>query len=179
MIIILRGISGSGKSIISDALQVMDLEKIKKLNIANDSLKWQYIKGLNASLNKENRKFGHLSADHYFMVDGEYKFNPAHLGEAHAACLRSFSNLVNDPGHHVIVDNTNCSLAEVVPYMALARAYAQELEVITIVADPEKAWKRNTHQAPFKNVLMQDVALRKSLEDWPPWFPQNIFPATF
>jgi tRNA uridine 5-carbamoylmethylation protein Kti12 len=92
--IIIRGPSGSGKSTLT-----------KKLT--------EYHNG-----------HGHdvtvCSADNFFMKDvkwidefgkecsrGEYQFNPAKLGEAHAACLGKFIGAITDKHPVVIVDNTN------------------------------------------------------------------------
>jgi hypothetical protein len=75
----------------------------------------------------------------------------------------------------LVVDNTNCSVAEVAPYAALAGAYGHELHIITLIGDPLAAWQRNRHGVPFANIVKQDVSLRQSLAEWPPWFPQQIF----
>lgn len=64
MVIVMQGISGSGKSTYA-----------KKLLEQNP----------NGEL---------VSADLYFMNGGEYKFDSSKLGEAHKSCMRNFLNLV-------------------------------------------------------------------------------------
>lgn len=120
------------------------------------------------------------SADQYFMVDGEYRFDPSKIGEAHAWCLRTFTYLIGPDSRagnsvsEIVVDNTNTTVAELAPYAALALAYGHELEVITIHCDPTVAHARNTHGVPLEVVqrMSEQLALRKL----PPWWPQQDVP---
>lgn len=64
-----------------------------------------------------------FSADAYFMVDGEYRFDPSRIGEAHCGCLRSLTETLQVADVEVlVVDNTNLSVSEIAPYAALAQA---------------------------------------------------------
>ena len=56
------------------------------------------------------------SADDYFMKNGEYKFDPSKLGEAHGECLAKFRALVKAGAETIIVDNTNTQWWEIRPY---------------------------------------------------------------
>lgn len=85
------------------------------------------------------------SADDYFMVDGEYKFDPAKLGEAHKACLQSWLLALGADLDVIVCDNTNTSLWEMSPYIQVAAAMGCEVEVVRCVASAETAAKRNTH----------------------------------
>jgi hypothetical protein len=117
-----------------------------------------------------------VSADHFFMEEGEYKFDVTKLGEAHASCLRRFVDLVSSGSkdNTVVVDNTNTTGTEVAPYAALATAYGHELKIITIVVDPEVAHARNVHGVPLKTVKDQYKRLERSKGKFPPWWPEVV-----
>lgn len=107
------------------------------------------------------------SADNYFMVDGEYRFDPTKLGEAHAACLHRFTrSLITARDQtwakddNIIVDNTNTTALEMAPYVALAAAFGAECEIVTAVCDPEVAHARNTHGVPLAGVKRMAQAIR-------------------
>lgn len=115
-----------------------------------------------------------FSADHFFMVDGEYRFDASKLGEAHAACLRNFTEAIQDGSVAVVVDNTNTTIAEIAPYAALAQAYGYELQIVTIYCDPEVAHARNTHGVPLAAVQAMSERLNK--REIPPWWPHSQMP---
>jgi len=112
------------------------------------------------------------SADDYFHGDGEnpheYRFNPAQLGEAHAACLKRFVSLTNT-GTDLVVDNTNTTAVEMAPYVALAQACGYEVEIIHLHCSVETAAARNVHGVPQKSCRsMQDRIQGQSLpKHWP------------
>lgn len=160
MVIILRGISGSGKSSLVRGR-------------GGSAEAYDYLH----QLDDDSQRIV-LSADDWFLsADGGWFFDPAKLGEAHSWCLKRFLEGVIKTKATLIIDNTNCSIAEVAPYAAVALAIGQPLHIITLVGAPDKCWRRNKHEVSFDSVLRQDIALRRSLEDWPPWFPQRIFPS--
>lgn len=131
-VVILSGISGSGKSTIAAAL----------------------------AANAENGKAVICSADDFFMQDGTYKFDFTKRGAAHAACLRKFVALITECENDIVVDNTNTSAVEIAPYVALAAAYGVECEIVTILIDPVVAAQRNTHGVPEAGCKRMDAALR-------------------
>jgi predicted kinase len=105
------------------------------------------------------------------MVKGNYCFNPARLGEAHAQCLRRFLGAVSRK-ENVVVDNTNTSLLELAPYVSLAQAYRYDLELIYVECSPELSAARNTHGVPAETVGKMHRALQETLKSIPPWWPQ-------
>ena len=111
-----------------------------------------------------------VSADDHFEVDGQYRFNPAELGVAHGKCLRRFIEALSakSPPALVVVDNTNTSIIELAPYVAVAQAYDCEIEIVRIVCPPEVAAARNTHGVP-------EAAVRAMHERIETMF-QNKFP---
>jgi predicted kinase len=143
---ILRGIQGSGKSTYAGRI-----------------------------LNSEDR-VACVSADHYFMHNGEYKFDPAKLPEAHATCLRQFISLChNEVSRHIIVDNTNATVAEIAPYYAIAQAYGYDVEIITLrgVA-PIIAAQRNIHGVSLETVQRTHAKLVSEEYRFCPWWKHTV-----
>ena len=73
-----------------------------------------------------------VSADDYFDGPDGYLFNPAKLGDAHAHCFGMFIAALEAKVDLVIVDNTNTTSEEIAPYMLGASAYGYEAEIITM-----------------------------------------------
>jgi hypothetical protein len=173
MVIILRGISGSGKSYI-----VRNFVDNRPLT-ASSSPAARFLSQMRMPLN-----FTVFSADDYFMVGDEYKFDPKYLPVAHESCLRMFcgklerSTNVSTADVGIVVDNTNTTLVEVMPYLALAQAYGHETHVITLISDPAICAMRNQHGVPYTNVMYQDLHLKQSVLEWPQRLArvQQIFP---
>lgn len=135
-VIILQGISGSGKTTYASKLR--DAAKAK---------------GLSARV---------VSADHFFESDHEYRFDPTKLSEAHGSCFRRFLASVNPKSGDdqntmdlIIVDNTNTGAVEIAPYVLAAEAYGWEVEIHRINCDPEVAAARNVHRVPRATVQKQ------------------------
>lgn len=173
MVIILRGISGSGKSTWARFMMRYDVTQLMNNGEASTFM-WH----LYDTCPVPRTVF---SADNYFMKDGEYRFDQRNLSVAHGLCLKNFTESVrlppgNSTAQTLVIDNTNCSVSEVAPYAALAAAYSHELHVVTLIGDPKTCWKRGHHGVPFSGVLRQDMNLRKSLNEWPPWYQQQVFP---
>lgn len=111
------------------------------------------------------------SADHFFMKDDKYIFNPRLLGEAHAQCLREFTDLLVELHESsyimadvIVVDNTNLTAIEMAPYVALAIAYGAKVEIITVICLPEVAFERNVHGVPLASIRrMRDTLLQRKL----------------
>ena len=142
-VIILRGVSGSGKSTFIEP----------KLGVIDKSAKV-------------------VSADHYFfMKDGQYIFKPSDLPKAHAECFKTFIRAVQHDSCDVVVDNTNCTLVECAPYIAIANAYDLDVYVMEFDVPIEEAVARNMHGTPYDAILRQQTALNKSRSEWPPWWP--------
>lgn len=87
------------------------------------------------------------SADDHFLVDGEYRFDVTKLADAHGACLRKFVHAIQ-AGKDVVVDNTNTTSEEIIPYYAFAAAWGCDIELVTVQCDPEVAAARCLHGVP-------------------------------
>lgn len=130
-----------------------------------------------------------VSADDYFMVDGEYQFDVSKLSDAHGACFRSFIHAIS-PGvsdyHLVVVDNTNTTAVEIAPYILGAQAYGWEAEIITILpalptTSPailnwredyaQKCAARNKHGVGYETIRAQ--LNRIMTRELMPWWKQS------
>lgn len=126
-----------------------------------------------------------LSADSFFMVDGQYKFDATKLGEAHATCLRNFITVcqtyqgVDGTGPSVvIVDNTNTSVSEFAPYAQVAQVYGHDVQVLTFLYDPVVAHARNTHGTPLKACIEMHKRIQEQTAFIPPWWKHDYVVAT-
>ena len=95
----------------------------------------------------------HASADTFedlYFVDSEglTQIRLEHLDPAHGASYRVAIEALQ-AGQNVVVDNTNLSIEEVLPYVAIAQAFRANAEIVTIDTDPEVAFGRQTHGVPF------------------------------
>lgn len=174
MMIIFRAIPGAGKTTCTQALTTST-----GAELLAPTTPWTELQTLRGRL-RGRRIHAHATDDYFTTPEGVYAFDPARLSVAHGWCLRRVIDDVRlshaTPGEHaVIVHNTNCTIAEVAPYAQLASAYQQELHVLTMLVDPLTAWRRNTHGVPLTNLIKQDLLLRQSILEWPPWWPQKVF----
>lgn len=121
------------------------------------------------------------SADHYFenpigfgSEKKKYNFNPAKLGEAHGECLRKYVRLLGNLGDWkndvLIVDNTNTTVLEMAPYVALAQAYKCDVEIVSVDCPKEIAYFRNTHGVPWRSFNHYAGNLSKFESDIPPYW---------
>jgi predicted kinase len=113
-----------------------------------------------------------VSADAYHTKNGIYDYKPEKAGEAHASCLRQFLDFVQAGDSDVIVDNTNVSMYQVAPYIAIAKAYGYEIDCFVFSkADPEECFKRTLHGVPIKTVFHMYYEMHNLIRTWPPHFP--------
>jgi predicted kinase len=113
-----------------------------------------------------------VSADNYFTgPDGVYRFDPRDLGKAHGACLNAYVDALR-AGKDVIVDNTNTTLIEIAPYMALALATEGcEVEVRVFQIDPKVCASRNSHGVSMQTIEAMQARIIATLSNWPPFWP--------
>ena len=143
-VIILSGVSGSGKS--------------------------TYAKSLKADMI--------VSADNYFLDEnGKYNFDLSKLGDAHADCFKKFVLSIYFHCHKLIlVDNTNCTVDSISPYILASAAFNCDAEIITmlppmpILPDPllDILVARNSHNVPKKSIANQlrNLSYRKLPKYW-------------
>ena len=130
---ILRGLPGTGKSMLAHALK----------NGAEP------LKGY-ASI---------FSTDDFFMVDGEYQFDPTRLGEYHGNNLDEATAFMercsSSPVAHCIIDNTNTQHWEYAKYVEAAESKGFIVQVISIDWDAKDIplyAERNSHGVPIEAI---------------------------
>lgn len=72
------------------------------------------------------------TADDFFMVDGEYKFNVSKLGTAHKVCQEKFEDALMEGKNKIVVANTNTSPKEFNFYKDMAEEYGYKVFVVVI-----------------------------------------------
>lgn len=107
-----------------------------------------------------------MSADHYFMDGGVYKFDRERLGLAHQYCLHRFVEFARTARWYgnpiLIVDNTNTTLEEVAPYARVGAAYGLDVHIVDILSDQHTCEKMNVHDVPAKTIEGQIDRLTRS-----------------
>jgi adenylate kinase family enzyme len=90
----------------------------------------------------------HAEADHFFMVDGEYRFDPTRLKEAHTVCMtRVDLAMMCGDYTRVVVSNTFTRVWEFQPYLDMAQARGWRVSVIHM-----ETRHANTHGVPEESV---------------------------
>lgn len=92
------------------------------------------------------------SADSFFIVENEYKYNPELIGEAHRVCLRNFIDYCIANKETIVVDNTNTDLVQIAPYYSIARCFNYEIEIVKFNLGIEKSRARNIHNVPARSI---------------------------
>lgn len=99
------------------------------------------------------------SADSFHMVDGEYQFNPANIGQAHAACLEDFLLAIDLGVSLIIVDNTHIHTWEWTNYARIGMMHKDyEVKVHDFVVS--RIDVMNICAARNKHAVPQDVVYR-------------------
>ncbi len=73
----------------------------------------------------------HVEADHYFMKDGEYKFDASKLKQAHEHCRTSTEGWMME-GYNIVVSNTFTQEWEMEPYFGLAKDYGYRVVCLIV-----------------------------------------------
>lgn len=101
----------------------------------------------------------HFETDKYFMVDGEYKFDPTKLKQYHQMCQDevSLAMIQNHTAHLndvIVVSNTFTQEWEMKPYFDLAKTYGYQ--VFSLIVE-NRHGGLNQHGVPEDKVqIMKD-----------------------
>ena len=137
--IIHRGVVGSGKSTLGARL----LELCEEID-------------LSCSIH---------NTDQYFMVDGEYKFDPSKLGSYHMSNLSTFQDCCRQGVNVVVADNTNLRSREYKKYVQSAKEHGYKVIAVVFVPDTvETHLERNTHNVPKETVERFVDTLNQNLD---------------
>jgi len=88
--------------------------------------------------------------DHFLQEDGTYLYVASEIDAAHEACYRRFMEAVRKKEPLIVVDNTNVTLWEMSPYVMPAQSAGYEVEIVTLMCDPEVAIARKDWLPPDK-----------------------------
>ena len=124
--LIMRGWPGSGKSFLAKQIQTYNEKCFIKTEI--------------------------FSTDNYWMLkDGTYRFDATKLGVAHGWNQTKVDEALSRYGFAVpdciIIDNTNLTFKELIPYLDIAKSYkVSAFEVV-----PNTPWMYNTQECVDRN----------------------------
>ncbi len=174
---IMRGISGSGKSTVAKRLALTSTmeyvhgplniqENIKDgvhyFSVVPSDEGWEYYPAEELIRNEVVKAVIH-STDNFFMVNGEYRFDPRQLGRNHQKNMKAFNRSIELGIETIICDNTNTTIWEFKKYLTAARRAGYVSSVVTLPHPPiDVAVERNAHSVPRD-------AIEKMLRRWEPW----------
>lgn len=78
--------------------------------------------------------FKHFEADMFFEHDGEYRFNPAKISDAHEWCQSCVINEMTK-GEDIVVSNTFTKISELSFYMEQVRLFGYTAHLIHLTAN--------------------------------------------
>jgi len=116
-----------------------------------------------------------FEADHYYMKDGVYHFDPGKIGLAHSDCARRVMNFMEEHKNSnalAIVSNTAIAAWEISPYIMLANVHNWWSMVITIVCPLRLCMQRETHNVPDRT--MMEMAGTLATEKLPSHWNQKV-----
>jgi predicted kinase len=120
-----------------------------------------------------------VSSDLFHTDDkGNYNYKTELAGKAHAWCFRKFIDLLADHRPYydtIIVDNTNTTVAEVAPYMAIAAAYEADAYILRVPCDWEVAAARTIHGVPKHVVELLQQRLDRFASEAPGWWSLKVY----
>lgn len=106
-----------------------------------------------------------FEADQFFVVNGEYKFDPSKLADAHAQCQNNARQCLVDGGS-CIVANTFTQRWEMEVYLQMANELGVNVNIVDLFdggCSDEELAARNTHGVPLPAIQ----AMRKRYQlDW-------------
>ena len=164
-VIILRGVSGSGKSNIAKHYQSLALASQPSAPSTSPP-----------SLSASPHRSLVCSADSFFLRHGRYAFDSKLLPQAHSACLASFLALLGARSPYAIVDNTNIQRWEYDNYASVAQLLGYAVLVVEVAVEGEDEVRacseRNVHAVAYSGCqsmadrLEADSRAVKVLAEW-------------
>jgi len=105
LLVIVRGLPGSGKTTIAETL---------------------------SRITGDKRVFPISADDYFYDTDGNYNFDANQLGLAHTACFQRVSDLMLKQQEIIVVANTFTSEKELQPYIDLAKTKGYTYTVLLV-----------------------------------------------
>lgn len=110
----------------------------------------------------------------------EENFDVTRLGEAHAWNLMRFIKCIelsieSRKRFTVVIDNTNTTPIEIAPYYAVAQAFkVKKIEIVSLDVLPAKAFERNLHGVPAAAHAGQTERFYANLDSLPKYWNHRI-----
>lgn len=104
------------------------------------------------------------SADHFFMKDGVYKYDPLKTADAHNYCMKRFLNEILLDYDAIFVDNTNIKVIQFDAYVRIARALECEVEIVEVHRKIDQCVEKNVHMVPGE--VIQEMAEEIEPSPW-------------
>ena len=98
-----------------------------------------------AEMLSEGGKYPVCTADDFFMVDGEYKFDASKLYIAHCKCKDKVGYAMAEGYEKIFVANTNTTEKEMNPYFDLAKEFGYQ--AISLIVE-NRHGNTNVHGVP-------------------------------
>lgn len=90
-----------------------------------------------------------VCADDYFMVHGEYRFNPKELKQAHEFCRCEVEQFAKEGYENIFVHNTFTREWEMQPYFEIAEKYGYMVHSIIV---ENRHGGKNQHGVPEESI---------------------------
>ena len=94
---------------------------------------------------------------------GHYVHDASKNGEHHAANQRLCVEAMQAEVSFIFIDNTNITKREAAPYIALAKMFGYEVQVLSVQVDVVEAKRRNAQRSPDRRVpdeVIEDMHAR-------------------
>ncbi|CAG0881872.1 unnamed protein product [Darwinula stevensoni] len=103
------------------------------------------------------------SADDYYSLTGMYEFDPSRLKDAHAYSQAKADQECNKGTSVVIIDNTNVTRWEMIPYVKMGNAY----KYVVLLIEPKTPWFKDAEELARRNTHNVSVdLLKRRLHAW-------------
>ena len=100
-----------------------------------------------------DKDYCHKEADMYFIdSDGDYKFNPSKLKDAHNWCREEIEFAMKYEHSPVVVSNTFSQEWEMIPYFELAKKYGYRVHSLIVENRHGGFEDTNTHNVPNETI---------------------------
>lgn len=130
---IIRGIPGSGKTTFAEEMAIKD-----------DAGKWPV-----------------HSADDYFMIDGEYKWDSTKIGAAHQDCKDRTEKEMIKGTSKIFVANTFTTNREIKPYQELAEKYGYKFTTVIV---ENRHGNESVHNVPKETIFKMETRLLNNIK---------------
>lgn len=105
--------------------------------------------------------------DEHINAEGKYEFKVENLKSAHDMCFLKYLEAFQDCASLILVDNTNTSYEELLPYVRVAQAYGYNFKVVYFPCSVVDSYKRNVHGVPVESIKRMDQRLKQFHQDPP------------